>query len=134
MKLFHGKLHLRPALGALLMSIFLISALAYSQEMTLSNVTPTPTPSGEDLFAKLASQRRKPIPLIWKVAIVLGVVAVCSGALWLSMRVWRASNLFDRQYYLPPVTTAALRLDGKRSGGHMAVITFHERAGPHNGT
>ena len=81
-------------------------------------------------FLKLRRPPRKPIPLRWKIAIVLTGLAVGSGSLWCAIRVWRKWNLFDREYHFPRPTTAALRLGAVRSGGHMATITFRDRAGP----
>ena len=119
------------AVAALLMSIFIIglSSAANSQDLSIATATPTPSGQEENPFAKLASHR-KPIPLGLKIAIVLGAIVIASVPLWIAMRVWRSSNLFDRQYRFPQVETAALRLGANRSGGHMAVVTFRDRAGP----
>jgi hypothetical protein len=45
-----------------------------------------------------------------------------------SIRAWRAGNLFDREYRFPPVASAAIRLGGNRSGGHMATLNFRDPA------
>ena len=122
------------AAAVLTMSIFVItlSPFARSQELSLATATPTPpqaTAAQENPFAQLASHR-KPIPLRWKVAMVLAVIIIGSASLWISMRVWQSSNLFDRQYRFPQVATAPLRLGANRSGGHMAAITFRDRDRP----
>ena len=70
------------------------------------------------------------MPLSWKIAIVATAFAVAAITLLFSMRAWRSSNLFDREYRFPEVTSVALRLGGNKSGGCMATIDFNERAGP----
>lgn len=66
----------------------------------------------------------KPIPLAWKIAIV-SIATVGSGfVLAFSIRAWRSSNLFDRQYRFPAPADAAFRLGGNKSGGCMATIEF----------
>lgn len=116
------------------MSILLIafSPVARSQGLSFSTATPTPASSATEgnPFAKLARPPRKPIPLRWKIAIVLVALLIASAALWVSLRAWRSSNLFDRQYRFPTVETVDLRLGANKSGGHMAAITFRSRAGP----
>jgi hypothetical protein len=70
----------------------------------------------------------RPIPRGWKIAIV-AIVAVGSGfALAFSVRAWRSSNLFDRQYRFPPVVAVGFRLGANRSGGRMVTIEFGHRA------
>lgn len=96
----------------------------------MSGATETPSPaSNENPFLKLMRPQRK-IPLRWKIAIAFVTIAGGSASLWFAVRVWRKSNLFDREYHFPPVATAALRLGATRSGGRMATITFRDRAGP----
>jgi hypothetical protein len=64
----------------------------------------------------------------WKIAIV-AIVAMGGGfALAFSLRAWRSSNLFDRQYRFPAGKTA-LRLGANKSGGCMATIEFGRRVG-----
>jgi len=109
------------------------SPLAQSQDFSMNSATPTPTGKEENPFIKLASQRRKPIPLIWKVAIVLAALAAAAVALRISMRVWQSANLFDREYRFPTPAAAPLRLGGSRSGGHMATIGFDDRDRPLTG-
>jgi hypothetical protein len=69
----------------------------------------------------------RPMARGWKIAIV-AIVAMGTGfALAFSMRAWRSSNLFDRQYRFPAVTTVELRLGANKSGGGMATIEFGHR-------
>ncbi len=66
----------------------------------------------------------KPIP---KVVLIAGaaVLLLVSGILLAkSVRTWRSSNLFDRQYRFPAPGPAALRFGGNRCGGHLATVTF----------
>jgi hypothetical protein len=133
MSSLRNKIRLRGAMAALLVSLFIsaLSPIAYAQGLAISSATPIPTPeSEENPFLKLMRPPRKPIPLRWKIAIVLGALAVGSTSLWFALRVWRKSNLFDREYHFPRLATAALRLGAVRSGGHMATSTFRDRAGP----
>jgi hypothetical protein len=125
------KFHMRPATVGLLTLILTctMSLSGRSQDLSLTKETPSQTVREGDPFIKLVPHR-EPIPLAWKIAIALGVLAICSGLLLISMRVWRSSNLFDRQYRFPKASTAALRLGGNRSGGLMASIKFGDRAGP----
>ena len=88
-------------MAALLMSIItsVLSPSVHAQGLTFSDATPIPSPSAEENpFLKLMRPPSKPIPLRWKIAIVLGAIVVGSGSLWLAVRVWRSSNLFDREY------------------------------------
>jgi len=126
-------------MAALFVFIFIsaFSPIAQSQDLGLpsappsSSSSPSPSPpSGENPFLKLMRPPRKPIPLRWKIVIVLTALAIGSGSLWCAVRVWRKWNLFDREYHFPRPTTAALRFGAVRSGGHMATITFRDRAGP----
>jgi hypothetical protein len=120
---------------ALLISIFAVAPAPVADPQGISLTSPTPTPAGQEgnPFAKLARGRRKPIPLPWKIAIVLGSIAAASLVLWILIRVWRSANLFDREYRFPLTATAAVRLGGTRSGGHMATISFGDRDGPLSG-
>ena len=85
---------------------------------------------GPDSSSALAQGQRahpKPIPVGWKIAIV-AIVAMGGGfAVAFSLRAWRSSNLFDRQYRFPAVEAAALRLGANKSGGCMATIEFGRR-------
>ena len=121
--------------AALLMSILAValSQVAYPQGISMTSATPTPATEEGNPFAKLAHRPGKPIPLPWKIAIVFGAIAVASLTLWISMRVWRSANLFDREYHFPPAAIAALRLGAMRSGGHMATTNFGDRDGPSSG-
>jgi energy-converting hydrogenase Eha subunit A len=122
--------HLRQlgAIGALSMLITFSPALC--AQIASSTAAPSATANAGNPFRKFTLPSRKPIPVQWKIAIVLAVVVIASGALWISIRVWGSANLFDRQYRFPAPGTAALRLGGNRSGGHSASIKFGRRAGP----
>lgn len=121
--------------ASVVLSFFIaLSPFARAQDISLTTATPTPssdTAAEENPFAQFATHR-PPIALRWKIAVVLAVVVLSSALLWISIRVWRSSNLFDRQYRFPEVATAAERLGANRSGGHLATITFRDRAGPRN--
>ncbi|MEP7015573.1 MAG: hypothetical protein ABI925_09045 [Verrucomicrobiota bacterium] len=138
MTLLINKTRRRRIIATLGMAIFLglILPAARSQGISPATeaLTPSPTIAPENPFAKLAQPSRKPIPLRWKVAIVLTALVIAAAALWFSIRVWQSSNLFDRQYRFAAVPTAAIRLGANRSGGHMATITFRNRNGPSSGT
>jgi hypothetical protein len=70
----------------------------------------------------------RPIARGWKIAIV-AIVAMGSGfALAFSIRAWRSSNLFDRQYRFPAVGAVEFRLGANKSGGRMVTIEFGHRA------
>src|ERR1700704_4062810 len=57
-----------------------------------------------------------------KIAVAVTLVVGGLTALAFSLRTWISSNLFGRQYRFPPVEFVALRLGGKKSGGHMGTI------------
>jgi hypothetical protein len=77
-----------------------------------------------------AAKHHRPIPLAVKIAIVIGGFALATAALFVSMRAWRSSNLFDRQYRFPEIDRVALRLGGTRSGGCMAALDFRSESAP----
>jgi hypothetical protein len=59
-------------------------------------------------------------------------IVLALGSVWLlirSVRVWRAFNLFDRQYRFSQPQDVATRLGAERNGGHMAAIRFGEPPG-----
>ena len=116
------------AIGALSMLITFPPALG--AQIPGSSAVPSETANAGNPFRELTLPSRKPMPVAWKIAIVLAVVVIASGALWMSIRVWGSANLFDRQYRFPAPGTAALRLGANRSGGHSATIRFGDRAGP----
>ena len=92
--------------------------------------TETPTSEVPSEFARAQRAPSKPIPLGWKITIVATGFAVAASALLFSVRAWRSSNLFDREYRFPAVKSAALRLGANKSGGSMATVDFRDRAGP----
>jgi len=90
--------------------------------------TQNPSPDSSSALAEGQHAYPKPIPVGWKIAIV-AIVAMGGGfAVAFSLRAWRSSNLFDRQYRFPAGKTAALRLGANKSGGCMATIEFGHRA------
>jgi hypothetical protein len=90
--------------------------------------TQNPSPDSSSALAQGQRAHPKPIPVGWKIAIV-AIVAMGGGfAVAFSLRAWRSSNLFDRQYRFPAGKTAALRLGANKSGGCMATIEFGRRA------
>lgn len=125
--------HLRQlcAIGALSMLIAFLPALC--AQTVSPPAAPSATANVGNPFRKFTLPSRKPMPVQWKIAIVLAVVVIASGALWISIRVWGSANLFDRQYRFPAPETAALRLGANRSGGHSATIRFDHRDGPKEG-
>lgn len=110
----------RAVFAALLLSILTIvpAPVAFSQA------------PAADQTQEQQPAARKPIPRSWKIAIVASVAVLLAAALALSVRAWRAGNLFDREYRFPPVASAALRLGANRSGGGMATIKFRDRGDP----
>ena len=91
--------------------------------------TQNPSPDSSSALAQGQRAHPKPIPVGWKIAIV-AIVAMGGGfAVAFSLRAWRSSNLFDRQYRFPAVDTAAIRLGANKSGGCMATIEFGHRVG-----
>jgi hypothetical protein len=122
--------HLRQlwAIGAL--SILITFSPVLCAQIPGASAVPSATANAGNPFRKLTLPSRKPMPVPWKIAIVLAVVVIASGTLWISIRVWGSANLFDRQYRFPAPGTAALRLGANRSGGHSATIRFGDRAAP----
>jgi hypothetical protein len=88
-----------------------------------------PSPDASSAMVQAPSAHTKPIPIGWKIGIV-AIVAMGSGfVLAFSIRSWKSSNLFDRQYRFPVGAAAALRLGANKSGGYMATIEFRHRGG-----
>ena len=85
------------------------------------SVTPTP------IRKTTESPAREPLSTAWIVggsaALALALVALFLGA----VRQWRSSNLFDREYRFPIEGEPAMRFGAKRSGGHLARVSFGER-------
>jgi hypothetical protein len=108
----------------------LLSILLGLFASTLLSQTETPTPEVPSAFARVQRVQSKPIPLGWKIAIAATAFVVAVSTLLFSMRAWRSSNLFDREYRFPAVTNAALRLGANKSGGGMATVDFNRREGP----
>lgn len=118
MKRVRHQIHGAAALAALLLSILVL----VSEPSGFSQI-PTSSPN-----AAIQEQRagRNPLSRSWKIAIVSAAIVMCLVALAFSVRAWRASNLFDREYRFPAVISGATRLGGKRTGGCMATINFRD--------
>lgn len=69
-------------------------------------------------------EEAKPIPRGWIIGGALAAIAALAVVAWGAARVWRSSNLFDRQYHFPPVENVPIRLGGEKSGGHQARVQF----------
>src|SRR3981081_2882622 len=102
----------QSALTMLSLSIFFVLFASTSLAQT-----ETPTSEVPSAFARAQRVPSKPIPLGWKITIVATGFAVAASALLFSVRAWRSSNLFDREYRFPAVTNVALRLGANKSGG-----------------
>ena len=85
---------------------------------------PTEPPARSHVLEDL---ERKPISRAWLIGGVLAAAVAFLLVLWAAMRAWRSSNLFDQQYRFPRIGEAAVRLGGKKSGGHSAQITLAPR-------
>jgi hypothetical protein len=120
------------AKGSVAMTVLLLSILLglFVSTLLSQTETETPTPEVPSAFARVQRVQSKPMPLSWKIAIAATAFVVGASALLFSMRAWRSSNLFDREYRFHEVTNVALRLGAKKSGGCMATIDFNEREGP----
>ncbi|MBA2432346.1 MAG: hypothetical protein H0V56_09540 [Chthoniobacterales bacterium] len=83
--------------------------------------TPVPTP-------KRVEEPSRPIHRGWIIGgIAVGLLAL-AALIYGAVRVWRSSNLFDRQYRFPVGPTAAVRLGGNKCGGLMATVSFASAA------
>jgi hypothetical protein len=115
---------------ATLSMLFAFCLSSHAQDAANAPATSSATASAENPFGQSAGPSKKPTPLVVKIGIVFALAAAAAGVLWISIRVWRAANLFDRQYQFLPPQTAALRLGANRSGGHLATIKFGDDAPP----
>jgi len=66
----------------------------------------------------------KPIPRAIKIAAAAGAALSGIIVLALSLRAWRAANVFGQQYRFRVTKEADLRLGAPRCGGHMATMSF----------
>ncbi len=73
-----------------------------------------------------APRGKAPIPRVWIIAGASVALLAGCGLLYASIRAWRSSNLFDREYHFPPAGPSAMRFGGARSGGLMATINFRK--------
>jgi hypothetical protein len=109
------------------LAILSLSILAIAPAPPVFSQTPSATPDGSFQQQQV---HRKPIPRSWTIAIVAVVAVLTAVVLAFSVRAWRASNLFDREYRFPAATSVALRLGANKSGGCMATIRFRDRGDP----
>ena len=75
-------------------------------------------------------EEHKPLPREWIIGGVAASVLLGVAILYGSLRAWRSSNVFGRQYRFPVSREAALRLGALKSGGHLATVQFGPRASP----
>ena len=108
---------------AIFMSLCLL-ILAFAPPLALSQA------SGTGQIQPQQAAHRSLIARTWKIAVVTSAAVLAAVALTFSVSVWRASNLFDREYRFPPVASAAIRLGADRCGGCMATIKFQDRGDP----
>lgn len=87
-------------------------------------VIPTPTPTPQRRGISPAEPEEKPLPRSWLIGGGLAAILATAGIIYGASRVWRSSNLFDRQYHFPRPEKVALRFGGERCGGHLASVTF----------
>lgn len=134
MNLSHYHLGIRGAFLALLLSILITVPAPVVNSQPAPNpfnekrflLSPTPTPASDSLILE-QHPARKSIPRGLIIAIVIALIVIALVVLVFSVRAWRASNLFDREYHFPTVTSVATRLGAKRTGGCMATIQFRNR-------
>jgi hypothetical protein len=115
---------------ATLSMLFALCLSSHAQDAANAPAASSATASAENPFVQSAGPSKKPTLLAVKIGIAFALAAATGGVLWISMRVWRAANLFDRQYQFQPPQTAALRLGANRSGGHLATIKFADDTAP----
>jgi hypothetical protein len=89
---------------------------------------PLPAPTRPPAAKPKDVEESEPLPLGWKVGIGVAIALAVAGLLYGASRAWHSSNLFDYQHRFPVGNDAALRFGGKRSGGHMATLSFGDRA------
>jgi hypothetical protein len=134
MNFAHDQLSIRGALIALLLSILIIVPALVVNSQPAPNpfneqrflLSPTPTPAADSLILE-QHPAKKSIPRGLIIAIVAVLILAGLVVLAFSVRAWLASNLFDREYQFPPVTSVATRLGAKRTGGCMATIQFGKK-------
>ena len=111
-----------PVRIALFFSILILAAAPVP--LTQAQESNRDTPS---VIAQSEPGQAKPIPLGWKIAGVATVAIGIGFVLAYSLRAWRSSNLFDREYRFPAIGAVAFRLGGNKSGGCMSIIEFGGR-------
>ena len=93
---------------------------------------PSPTPTPQRRKRSGLFQPKKEIPTKWIVTGGVTAALIIIAVLYGSIRRWRSSNLFDRQYRFRIGGEAAARFGAKKCGGHMASVRFgtEPRASP----
>jgi hypothetical protein len=102
--------------------------------MPIAAISQNNAPSPTSSIAPQASENTqtaasKPMSRALKAGIAVAVISLSLIGLLFALRAWRASNLFDREYYFRRPNSVVLRLGAKKSGGCMATISFRDRPG-----
>lgn len=130
---FHssGSRWLRVSFGAALLHLLATGAMAQGAEPAPSAPMfqprpfgPVPAPTAEPTRRTVELEETKPIPRGWIVGGIVAAGLTLAALSYGSMRAWRSSSLFDRQYRFPRGEEVPGRLGGKRSGGHLATVRF----------
>ena len=130
-----GNLHSLGA-AAVVLAIMIVAAAAApplpppspsgSEGLVLRHIgvipSPTPTPIHRPKIED--DEPERPLPRSWVIAGAIAAALALVGITYGATRVWRSSNLFDRQYRFPRAEEVAVRLGGEKSGGHMATVSF----------
>lgn len=114
---------------ALLFAITSATALAQSSAELMGKRHLPPQPPEKPEYHP-TEPPSEPIPEGWIIAGAGLAAAAVVALLYRSVRVWRSSDIFDREYRISPVESPALRLGAKRNGGQMATIHFGEPPPP----
>jgi hypothetical protein len=116
--------------------VFVLAGFAISAPLAFAQPDPSifderryvPTEPPPPPQAERPPTPTKPIPRAVLIAGAAVFRLVSSLVLVKSVRAWRSSNLFDRQYRFPAPGPAALRFGGNRCGGQLATLKFRGAA------
>lgn len=114
---------------ALLFAITSATALAQSSAELMGQRRLPPQPPARPEYHP-TEPPSEPIPEGWIIAGACLAAAAVVALLYRSVRVWRSSDIFDREYHFPRGESPAIRLGAKRNGGQMATIHFGEPPPP----